>query len=143
MIPCLHYSAPDFLASITQAERESSAGSGWFNMAAPEMTEELEQDLEVIRARGADGGYKKSDYKDGPKYFQVTSPTLSSLTSLPYYKDGPKYFRVTSPPTLSSLTSLPYYKDGPKYFRVTSPPTLSSLTSLPDFGPVLEAWAEC
>lgn len=43
-------------------------------MNAPEMTEELEADIEAMQLRGSAAswtGYKKNDYKNGPKFFQV------------------------------------------------------------------------
>lgn len=55
--------------------------SGWFDMKAPEMTDELEADIEALAMRGSAAswtGYKKSDYKKGPKFFQVPPPTLRS-----------------------------------------------------------------
>ena len=50
--------------------------SGWFDMKAPEMTEELEADIEALQMRGTISsytGYRKNDYKNGsgPKFFQV------------------------------------------------------------------------
>ncbi|KAK3928118.1 Deoxynucleotidyltransferase terminal-interacting protein 2 [Frankliniella fusca] len=55
-------------------EREKSAGRNWFNMQAPEITEEMKNDLEVLKMRSAldpKHFYKKNDFKNLPKYFQV------------------------------------------------------------------------
>lgn len=59
---------------MLQEEKASTKGSDWYDMKAPELTEELEADIEALQMRGALSswtGYKKSDYKKGPKYFQV------------------------------------------------------------------------
>ena len=34
-------------------ERAKTSGEGWFNMKAPEMTDEVKQNLEVLQMRGA------------------------------------------------------------------------------------------
>ncbi|XP_006814011.1 deoxynucleotidyltransferase terminal-interacting protein 2-like [Saccoglossus kowalevskii] len=55
-------------------ERESHTGSNWYNMKAPEMTEELKNDLKVIKMRGAldpKRFYKGSDVRGLPKFVQV------------------------------------------------------------------------
>ncbi|KAJ8376457.1 hypothetical protein SKAU_G00070370 [Synaphobranchus kaupii] len=57
-----------------KAEREKTTGDGWFNMKAPEMTEELTNDLKVLKMRAAMDPkrfYKKNDRDGFPKYFQV------------------------------------------------------------------------
>ncbi|XP_011402671.2 PREDICTED: deoxynucleotidyltransferase terminal-interacting protein 2-like [Amphimedon queenslandica] len=73
-------SAPPVLVSryklkkMRKVEREKSAGSNWFDMPAPEMTEELKNDLKVLQMRETldrSHHYKKSDWKKLPKYFQV------------------------------------------------------------------------
>ena len=49
-------------------------GKGWYNMPAPEMTEEKKNDLEVLQMRKAldpKRFYKKTDIRALPKYFQV------------------------------------------------------------------------
>merc|ERR1712098_283255 len=49
---------------LRKEEREKTKGKDWFNMSAPEMTEERKLDLEVIQMRGATDPkrfYKKSD----------------------------------------------------------------------------------
>lgn len=59
-----------------RAEREKSTGDGWFNMKAPEITQELKGDLQVLKMRGSldpKRFYKKNDRDGFPKYFQVGS----------------------------------------------------------------------
>ncbi|KAH7979785.1 hypothetical protein HPB49_011012 [Dermacentor silvarum] len=54
-------------------ERSKTKGPGWFGLPAPEMTDELKHDLEVLRMRHVldpKRFYKKNDLKDLPKYFQ-------------------------------------------------------------------------
>lgn len=54
-------------------ERQKTAGDGWFGMKAPELTEELKNDLKVLKMRaGMDPKrfYKKNDRDGFPKYFQ-------------------------------------------------------------------------
>lgn len=63
-------------------ERAKTAGKQWFNMPAPEMTEEVKHDLEVIQMRSAldpKHFYKKNDLKVLPKYFQVGKVVNSPL----------------------------------------------------------------
>ncbi|XP_059197919.1 deoxynucleotidyltransferase terminal-interacting protein 2 [Centropristis striata] len=55
-------------------EREKSTGGGWFNMKAPEISQELKGDLQVLKMRGSMDSkrfYKKNDRDGFPKYFQV------------------------------------------------------------------------
>ncbi|XP_050973248.1 deoxynucleotidyltransferase terminal-interacting protein 2 isoform X2 [Labeo rohita] len=57
-----------------KAEREKTTGDGWFNMRAPELTEELKNDLKALKMRSAMDPkrfYKKNDREGLPKYFQV------------------------------------------------------------------------
>ncbi|XP_017262654.1 deoxynucleotidyltransferase terminal-interacting protein 2 [Kryptolebias marmoratus] len=57
-----------------RAEREKSTGNGWFNMKAPEVTQELKGDLRVLKMRGSldpKRFYKKNDRDGFPKYFQI------------------------------------------------------------------------
>ena len=59
---------------ILQLEREKTKGDKWFNMPAPEMTDETKQDLMVIQMRKAldpKRFYKANDFKAQPKFFQV------------------------------------------------------------------------
>lgn len=69
---------PLFISNILicciQAEREKTSGDGWFNMKAPEVTEELKNDLKALQMRSAMDPkhfYKKNDREGFPKYFQV------------------------------------------------------------------------
>ncbi|KAI5633472.1 fcf2 pre-rRNA processing domain-containing protein [Phthorimaea operculella] len=62
------------LKALRKKEREKTKGPGWFNMAAPEVTEELKNDLQVLKMRSAldpKHFYKKNDMEVLPKYFQV------------------------------------------------------------------------
>ncbi|OXU19850.1 hypothetical protein TSAR_002001 [Trichomalopsis sarcophagae] len=55
-------------------EREKTKGKKWFNLPAPEMTEEVKHDLEVIQMRSVldpKHFYKKNDMKALPKYFHI------------------------------------------------------------------------
>ncbi|XP_068174844.1 deoxynucleotidyltransferase terminal-interacting protein 2 [Antennarius striatus] len=57
-----------------KAEREKSTGDGWFHMKAPELTQELKGDLQVLKMRGSldpKRFYKKNDRDGFPKFFQV------------------------------------------------------------------------
>uniref|UniRef100_A0A671Q8V3 Deoxynucleotidyltransferase terminal-interacting protein 2-like n=2 Tax=Sinocyclocheilus anshuiensis TaxID=1608454 RepID=A0A671Q8V3_9TELE len=57
-----------------KVEREKTTGDGWFNMRAPELTEELKNDLKALKMRSAMDPkrfYKKNDREGFPKYFQV------------------------------------------------------------------------
>ncbi|XP_054645081.1 deoxynucleotidyltransferase terminal-interacting protein 2 [Dunckerocampus dactyliophorus] len=57
-----------------RVEREKSTGDGWFNMKAPELTKELQGDLQLLKMRGSldpKRFYKKNDRDGFPKYFQV------------------------------------------------------------------------
>jgi hypothetical protein len=63
----------DFL--LLQKERERTKGSNWFNIPATELTDELKNDLEILRMRSVldpKHFYKKNDLKVLPKYFQVS-----------------------------------------------------------------------
>ncbi|MBN3293697.1 TDIF2 protein, partial [Polypterus senegalus] len=55
-------------------ERAKTTGDSWFNMKAPELTEDLKNDLRVLKMRSAVDPkrfYKKNDRDGFPKYFQV------------------------------------------------------------------------
>lgn len=58
-----------------QIEKGKTKGKNWFNMPAPELTEEKKNDLLAVQMRGglhADKFFKKgSDTKGLPKYFQT------------------------------------------------------------------------
>lgn len=62
------------LKARRREERSKTKGPDWFGLPAPEMTEDLKRDLEVLRMRHVMDPkrfYKKNDLKDLPKYFQV------------------------------------------------------------------------
>ncbi|KAJ8876899.1 hypothetical protein PR048_021348 [Dryococelus australis] len=62
------------LSKLRKLERERTKGSMWYNMPAPDMTEEMKHDLEVLQMRSVldpKHFYKKNDLKVLPKYFQV------------------------------------------------------------------------
>ncbi|XP_031231190.1 deoxynucleotidyltransferase terminal-interacting protein 2 [Mastomys coucha] len=55
-------------------ERQKTAGNAWFGMKAPELTEELKNDLKALKMRASMDPkrfYKKNDRDGFPKYFQV------------------------------------------------------------------------
>lgn len=55
-------------------ERQKTAGNGWFGMKAPELTDELKNDLRALKMRASMDPkrfYKKNDRDGFPKYFQV------------------------------------------------------------------------
>ncbi|XP_019118240.1 deoxynucleotidyltransferase terminal-interacting protein 2 isoform X2 [Larimichthys crocea] len=57
-----------------RVERQKSTGDAWFNMKAPELTQELKGDLQVLKMRGSMDPkrfYKKNDRDGFPKYFQI------------------------------------------------------------------------
>ncbi|UJR21981.1 hypothetical protein I4U23_025049 [Adineta vaga] len=60
---------------LRQIEQSKTKGKNWYNMPAPEITEEKKNDLLAIQMRGglyADRFFKKgSDTKGLPKYFQT------------------------------------------------------------------------
>lgn len=61
-------------AKARKAAREKSAGRGWYEMQAPEVTSELKNDLKLLRMRNAldpSRHYKASDWRKLPRYFQV------------------------------------------------------------------------
>lgn len=54
---------------ISQIEREKTKGAGWFDMKAPEMTEEIQRDLELLKMRSVldpKRHYKNNDMKASP-----------------------------------------------------------------------------
>ncbi|XP_064081044.1 U3 small nucleolar RNA-associated protein 6 homolog [Macrobrachium nipponense] len=60
--------------AIRKKEREKTKGPGWFDMKAPEITEEVKRDLEVLQMRPVldpKRPYKNKDLKVLPKYFQM------------------------------------------------------------------------
>ncbi|KAM8924731.1 deoxynucleotidyltransferase terminal-interacting protein 2 [Pelodytes ibericus] len=55
-------------------EKHKTSGRGWFDMKAPELTDELKNDLKALKMRSAMDPkrfYKKNDREGFPKYFQV------------------------------------------------------------------------
>ena len=71
--------------SSLQAERERTAGDGWFNLPVTPITPELRSDLKVLRMRSAidpQRHYKKADSKELPKFFQVQNYSLDSTSLL-------------------------------------------------------------
>jgi hypothetical protein len=57
-----------------QKEREKTKGSNWFNMKAPEVTEELKNEIQILQMRSAldpKKFYKRNEMKTVPKYFEV------------------------------------------------------------------------
>lgn len=76
--PSLTFEIPVFL----KVEREKTTGDAWFNMKAPELTQELKRDLKVLQMRGSldpKRFYKKNDRDGLPKYFQVRKQSLRTL----------------------------------------------------------------
>ncbi|CAH2068282.1 unnamed protein product, partial [Iphiclides podalirius] len=62
------------LKALRRKQREKTKGPGWFDMKAPAMTEELTNDLQVLKMRSVMDPkhfYKKNDMEVLPKYFQV------------------------------------------------------------------------
>lgn len=58
----------------TQRRTTKTAGDGWFGMKAPEMTNELKNDLKALKMRASMDPkrfYKKNDRDGFPKYFQI------------------------------------------------------------------------
>ncbi|XP_053306130.1 deoxynucleotidyltransferase terminal-interacting protein 2 [Spea bombifrons] len=62
------------LKELRRQDREKTTGQGWFDMKAPELTDELKNDLKALKMRSAMDPkrfYKKNDRDGFPKYFQV------------------------------------------------------------------------
>ncbi|XP_069836417.1 deoxynucleotidyltransferase terminal-interacting protein 2-like [Dendropsophus ebraccatus] len=62
------------LKKLRKMEREKNTGRGWFDMKAPELTDELKSDLKALKMRSAMDPkhfYKKNDREGFPKYFEV------------------------------------------------------------------------
>ncbi|XP_014369550.2 deoxynucleotidyltransferase terminal-interacting protein 2 [Papilio machaon] len=62
------------LRAQRKKQREKTKGPRWFNMKAPEMNEDLKNDLQVLKMRSVMDPkhfYKKNDMEVLPKYFQV------------------------------------------------------------------------
>lgn len=63
-------------------QEKATTKEGWFDMKAPEMTEELEADIEAMQMRGSTASwsaYKKKDHKNTPKFFQIATVEDSPL----------------------------------------------------------------
>merc|ERR1711915_540020 len=59
---------------LRKIEREKTKGKDWYNMSAPEMSEEKQRDLELIQMRHVldpKRFYKKNKSENLPKYFQI------------------------------------------------------------------------
>ncbi|XP_063373281.1 deoxynucleotidyltransferase terminal-interacting protein 2 [Cydia amplana] len=69
------YSVSDKMLRLRRKkERAKTKGPGWFDLPAPEVTEELKNDLQVLKMRSVLNPkhfYKKNDMEALPKYFQV------------------------------------------------------------------------
>ncbi|TNN75353.1 Deoxynucleotidyltransferase terminal-interacting protein 2 [Liparis tanakae] len=77
-----------------RTEKEKCSGDGWFNMKAPEITQELKGDLQVLKMRGSMDPkrfYKKNDRDGFPKYFQVGTVMDSAVDF--YHSRVPKKAR--------------------------------------------------
>lgn len=78
-------------------EREKTKGKNWFNMAAPEMTEEKKNDLTILHMRKAldpKRFYKNNDTLSLPKYFQLGTVVESSADF--YHSRVPKKQRKSN-----------------------------------------------
>ncbi|XP_013144344.1 PREDICTED: deoxynucleotidyltransferase terminal-interacting protein 2 [Papilio polytes] len=70
------------LRAQRKKQREKTKGPGWFNMKAPEINEDLKNDLQVLKMRSVldpKHFYKKNDMEVLPKYFQVGRVENSAL----------------------------------------------------------------
>ncbi|XP_043064668.1 deoxynucleotidyltransferase terminal-interacting protein 2 isoform X2 [Drosophila ficusphila] len=59
---------------LNVTERAKTAGSGWFDLSATDITEEMRNELKIIQMRSVLNPkhfYKKSDSKSLPKYFHI------------------------------------------------------------------------
>ncbi|OQV23548.1 putative Deoxynucleotidyltransferase terminal-interacting protein 2 [Hypsibius exemplaris] len=69
-----YYQNNDIQKKQRRKERMKTKGEKWFNMAAPELTDELKNDLKAIRMRDTldpSRFYKAPDTKGIPKFFQI------------------------------------------------------------------------
>lgn len=86
-------------------EKEKTTGDGWFNMKAPELSQELKGDLQVLKMRGSldpKRFYKKNDRDGFPKYFQVSMKMNHLLIQITF-----SIFKHTIPKAGYTLKSLP------------------------------------
>lgn len=93
-------SQPAYYPSVSlQAQREKSAGRGWFDLPATQLTPEVKNDLKILKLRNAldpTQHYRANDSKQPPKYFQVRE-------SLPFFLT----FLIHSPSLPPASSSLP------------------------------------
>ncbi|XP_063698811.1 deoxynucleotidyltransferase terminal-interacting protein 2 [Culicoides brevitarsis] len=81
------------LLKLRRAEASKTKGNGWFNLPAPEITEEVKNELELIRMRGALDSkhfYKRAESKVLPKYFQIGKVLPSPLDHYNERHEGKK-----------------------------------------------------
>ncbi|EDW12061.1 deoxynucleotidyltransferase terminal-interacting protein 2 [Drosophila mojavensis] len=67
---------------LNRAERAKTKGSGWFDLPATEVTDEMRNELKIIQMRSVldpKHFYKKNDLKVLPKYFQIGTVQPSPL----------------------------------------------------------------
>ena len=84
--PQIHYNINLFYNIQELASK--TKGEAWFNMAAPEMTPELQDEMRVLRMRRTLNNkqfYKSNDSKSGPKFFQVTTASQILFAGNKYY----------------------------------------------------------
>uniref|UniRef100_U5EQ34 Putative fcf2 pre-rrna processing n=1 Tax=Corethrella appendiculata TaxID=1370023 RepID=U5EQ34_9DIPT len=83
-----HLSMPKKMQKrLKRQERAKTKGDNWFNLPATEMTDEIKNELELIRMRSALDSqhfYKRNEMKTLPKYFQIGKVVDSPLD---YYND--------------------------------------------------------
>ncbi|XP_055544424.1 deoxynucleotidyltransferase terminal-interacting protein 2 [Wyeomyia smithii] len=75
------------IKELNRKERAKTKGDKWFNLPAQEMTEEVKNQLELIRMRSVldpKHFYKRSEMKTLPKYFQIGKVMESPLD---YYNE--------------------------------------------------------
>lgn len=75
------------IKELNKKERSKTKGKNWFNLPAQEMTEDVKNELELIRMRSVldpKHFYKRSEMKTLPKYFQIGKVVESPLD---YYNE--------------------------------------------------------
>ncbi|XP_065078114.1 deoxynucleotidyltransferase terminal-interacting protein 2 [Ochlerotatus camptorhynchus] len=75
------------IKELNKKERSKTKGKDWFNLPAQEMTDEVKNELELIRMRSVldpKHFYKRSEMKTLPKYFQIGKVLESPLD---YYNE--------------------------------------------------------
>ncbi|ALC40407.1 CG1142 [Drosophila busckii] len=86
---------------LNRAERAKTKGSGWFDLPATEITDEMRNELKIIQMRSVldpKHFYKKNDLKVLPKYFQIGTVQHSPLD---YYSE--KHSRKTKKSLVDEL----------------------------------------